>query len=319
MRGYAFNKTLPLLLYGINQYSELLLEKLQASHFNVQGFIDKRAVELGHNYNNSRVLGLEDVKLCKDVCVIITLMNALNHEVVAMQLNQLNVSKILFLPMNSIYSAYTKKMCEQYNRIVYSYDFSEVILPFYDEFRNENIQNSYTRVIQLTDNIYTVYVPFNMVYTAFKENKKYSDKPILMFKPYRLLFDYLFNNTKNIDLYLQEYGTNSCNYTNSYTNDDILKQRKQIFNVWERHFYFSDGYFEAGAPIVKWNDKGNYFNLTEGQHRILYLILKGCFFVPVQMDKCDFIKSINVIHEIVNSKSIEEWKRLLSSEIEKLS
>ena len=65
MKGYAFNKNLPLLLYGINQYSEFLLEKLEFSHFNVLGYVDKRAEELDYKYNNSRVLRIEDLSSYK--------------------------------------------------------------------------------------------------------------------------------------------------------------------------------------------------------------------------------------------------------------
>ena len=313
--GYLFNEKLPLWLYGINQYSETLIVKLKEQGFNIQGFIDKRAEELGHSMRGFKVAKIEDMQAFPDACVIITLMNALNHEAVAEQLREFGVTRILFLPMSFIYTPCVENVCDLYNRIVYLADFSETSLPYYDDLTKCNV-TSRTKIIPLSEKSYLVYVPFNMIYTAFKENKKYADKPILSFIPYRELFDYFAGISPNANLYLQEYGVYSCNYTNSYTNDFVLQSRKKLYSIWEKHYYFNDGYFDSGAPVVVWNDKGKYFNLMEGQHRILYLILKGSVFVPVRLDKRNFEKSMEVVNEMIESKSIEEWKKSLAYAIE---
>lgn len=310
MTTFEFDRSLQIYLYGINRYSELLADKLGNNGFDVHSFIDKRAKDLDYTYKSYSVVDVDAFLPNSDDCVIITLQNALNHENVARLLAEKGICRILFLPLRELYNGENRKMCNAYNSIVYFHDFSTIEIPTFDNLQAEIRE---TRIIP-DGKTKIVYVPFDLIYTATVEGD-YSDLPILDFKPYRQLFSFINGKRSDISMYLERYGVNSCNYINDYTDNQVLTQRRMLYDLWEKHYYFRDGYFEVAAPVAEWNRKG-HFNLKEGQHRILYQILKGEFFVPIRLDTETYNMSISYVVEHINSKSLQEWKECIIGHVD---
>ena len=300
-------------LYGLNTYTDKLVEKLRENGFRIKSIIDRRASELGRGHLGIEVISMETVRNISDnSCAIIMLQNALNHDGVAYELHNKGFKRIVYIPMHTPYYEYESRMCEAYNRIVYSYAFKGEEIYLYRN-GNSNDVKSMTKVIDNKD-YKTVYTPYNMIYTAVIE-KDLGDIPILMFSPYRALFEAIDGNDKYIEMYFEKYGTKSCNYSNEYDDRYVLRQREELFHEWEMHYYLHDGYFEVGAPFAKWNKNG-HFNLLEGQHRVMFQALKGEVFIPLKMSNNDYYAGIETIKKNVSMYGIAKLKQLLKKDIQ---
>ena len=125
-------------------------------------------------------------------------------------------------------------------------------------------------------------------YTKGRRNLEiYADVPLISYLPYYNMFDY-FSGTEegSIEEYLQDYGINSCNYNHTHTNESIIVQRAELYEIWNAHFQNGIQFFMSSAPLAKLNSKG-YFNLLEGQHRSLFLVRKGIYQLPIRISQED--------------------------------
>ncbi|MCR5651309.1 MAG: hypothetical protein K6F86_09040 [Lachnospiraceae bacterium] len=306
--SFVFDKDKFFLLYGINVYSEELAEVLLGTNVVTKlAYIDMRAGDYPFGYNSIPVFLPNQIQNRCESIVIIMLQNAMQHDEVAEKLHTMGFTNIIYCPMKSLYNRKVEKMGRYYNNLVYKKEllFGEII-DTYDEISKECVEK--IRIINENDDWCVVYVPFNMIYTALNE-KTYNDIPILSFRPYRVLFNWLMNNKIQGDIseYLEKYGVNSLSFISSVTDEDILRRRRMLYDIWERHFYNRDSYFEVGAPIAAYNQKG-YFNLTEGQHRVMYQILKGMILIPVRLGKQDFVDGHSSILSCLQGKSVNEMK-----------
>ena len=47
-------------------------------------------------------------------------------------------------------------------------------------------------------------------------------------------------------------------------------------------------YFVNAAPLLKWNAQRKHFNVIEGHHRLVFLMVEGLRKVPVKISRKDF-------------------------------
>lgn len=301
---YTFSKELNIYIYGVNQYSKNVKTKLQEVGLSVGAFIDRRARELQDIDGVPVISPQTDVlsKIKRDsCCVIIMLQNALQHDGIAEELFLKGIEKIIFVPMKRKYNIQIMyEMIEVYNSILlepYSC-FQEI--PYYRELLNEEatIEKETEYIIKR--------VPADILYSNPVSNLKndpnilkYADAPIMSYKPYYDMLEYFEGGEREGDLeeYLKDYGVNSCNYKHAFSNEMIILQRYELYKIWNEHFQQGMDFFCASAPAVCWNEKG-YFNLLEGQHRSLFLVKKGIYFVPVRIHKSDLAKWESEINKV---------------------
>ena len=310
MNTYAFNTNLKIILYGVNVYSKNLQKALAARNYDVCAFIDKRAQEL-RSIDNVNVYTMEQIRLLDDLksaCVIIMLQNALQHESIAKTLYDIGFSKIIFIPMKlNCHTCLADQFRRIYNLILLEQLENLDDIPFYSELLAERKKDLH--ICDISKDYLTIRVSVDAIYTnparVVKDNSnllKYADIPLVAYKPYDKLFECLQGLDDDIEEYLQDYGINSCNYSNSYQNRDIIIQRENLYNLWEEHFQNNFIFFVSSAPLAEWNQKG-YINLLEGQHRTLFLIKKGIYFVPIRVSRKDYQEfcKFNIVDEIVES------------------
>lgn len=279
-----------IIVYGFNNYAKNLISKLNNSLFEVISIIDKRYQEI-ITYNNIPIICEDDAYSIEHDVMIIALQNAMLHDDIARRFNSISADSVIFVPMK--YVAFNveedNKMREIYNYIMFEWDGTI-------EYEQGSFVKSITQDMVLKSECITKMIDNRFIYTVAKDNKdnelfhKYADVHISVFRPYNALMYYLMEDKQSdINEYLQDYGVNSCKYTNSFDNHDIIEQRRALFEIWEKHFEVKDGFFVTSAPLAEWNSNG-YFNLLEGQHRCIYLYNKLMKKIPLRITKDDYNK-----------------------------
>lgn len=285
---FEWNNKLKVMIYGVNDYSMHLVDLLKRAGFEVIAFIDRRAKELGSVLGvmvyelDDSFIEIED----PDRCAIIMLQNAMQHDGIAADLHGKGIEKIVYVPMHpKANSEYICEMTRIYNAFLIG-DFGWVRrVPCYQPECPIAAER-----LDTEDGLYcTIEVGADLVYTRMNEHAPYADVPLMSFAPFRMLFEYMAAEC-HVDFpkeYLAQWGVNSCNYANPYTDDGIVRQRGELYELWCEHFNEGMEFFRASAPLAEWNAKG-YFNLCEGQHRTMFLIVKGVRHVPLRVSKSDY-------------------------------
>lgn len=307
MQYWAWNRELKIFLYGVNRYSQKLADTLRDSDFQVLAYIDRRASEL-KNINGIDVYEMDSIFLdiCNEICVIIMLQNAMQHDEIAKELFGKGIEKIIFVPMLLNYNkVYANDLRRIYNRILLG-DLKEIEVPYYRMLVRDSVLKLVETFYVESKNYITISVSADILYTTMKEAEPYADIPLVAFKPYNQMFRYfLAEGAGDVKEYLEKYGVNSCNYTHSFTDDEIILQREMLYEIWNEHFQEGIDFFVSSAPLASWNVKG-YFNLMEGQHRTLFLLKKGIYYLPVQISREDYErwKNISIVDEIKDDELV---------------
>lgn len=290
MQYWNWNKQIDIVLYGVNRYSQQLADTFCDNGYQVLAYLDRRADELV-KVNGIDVYDMESFSYKgKEICVIIMLQNAMQHDEIAQELFKKGVEKIVFVPMSFKYKGkYTGDIIKAYNNIIQG-NFEEIEIPYYKTLIQDSNMRPREKFYTEDKNYVTILVSADILYTAIIEPEPYADVPLSAFKPYDQMFKYFLpDGAGDIKEYLEKFGVNSCNYTNSFTNDRIILQREQLYEIWNEHFQEGIDFFVSSAPGARWNSSG-YFNLMEGQHRSLFLLKKGIYYLPVQISKDDYEK-----------------------------
>lgn len=295
--NFDFNQDLKLILYGINNYAEEKYEILKRKGFQVIAFFDRRASELNRKYRIPVFTLEEEGFEAKDeICVIIMLQNAMQHDAIARDLLKKGYCKILFIPMNDyIEITAATNLREYYNYFMQEeWGMLHNIPILQKNLLFHKIDYQYS-IIKRSDNWIKAWIPIELIYTnphsaveGRKKLEKYADVPISAYYPYIEMFKYLEGESASLQ-YLEEYGVNSCHYSNGYVNLDIILQRRRLYDIYLKEINRGMDFFISSAPTVKWNDRG-FFNLLEGQHRIAFLWSKEYTYIPASLSCEDFFK-----------------------------
>lgn len=291
MKYYEWSRELKIILYGVNEYAVRLAGILRRDGFAIIAFIDRRADEL-KNVQDIPVYEMDDPYLRmkdQDRCVLIMLQNAMQHDEIAEKLSERGIEKIIYIPMRfGAHAKYAYELIEVYNAILIGNYQAIGKIPYYQYLKHIRQEQEEKQ----SGDYLTADVEADLIFTSQVEPAPYADVPLVRFAPYTTLFEYLGANENLASVpkeYLERYGVKSCNYTNTYTDQDILRQRAELYELWNEHFQAGREFFRASAPLAQWNERG-YFNLCEGQHRTLFLVTKGLRYVPVRLKREDYEK-----------------------------
>ena len=300
LNTYELNQTNDIYLYGINSYAKGQLEMLDKAGYNVKALIDQRAGEAeeycGCSVVNKAVF-LEVNQNNSNAVVVIMLQNAMQHDNLALEFMKNGISKVLFVPMNGlVHRKYAAKLRHDYNRFLFGqYGLLQDLLCVQDVLYEKKWGDLGT-LIQRDEDMLTAWVPVELLYTnpleavkGKKAQEEYSDIPIGAYKPYVDMIRYIEHGEGDMQQYLKEYGVNSCGYRNLFDDKTVLLQRKRLLDIYHTELNYGMDFFISSAPLVKWNDRG-FFNLMEGQHRSIWLMLNGIRRIPVRMDNEDYSK-----------------------------
>ena len=315
---YELNNELKIVIYGVNEQSRRLAKLLLSMNYEIILFLDRRAEEL-KEVEGIHVQELSDFtvsKIEKKICIIIALNNAMQHDEIAADLFDKGINKIIFVPMEfKYYEKFACQLREAYNQILLG-NIEEINeIPYYETLICDSSNSKDVKSVWSENEKYlTVKVMADIVYTSAKEELELigradflpmADMPLMMLRQFQNMFEYFWGGAEfgNLQEYLSDYGVNSCNYTNSYTDEQIILQRAQLYELWNEHFSEGLEFFVLSAPLAKWNDNG-YFNLTDGHHRLIFLLKKGLHYLPIRISRQDWDKWRNV--KVIDSMDIEK-------------
>lgn len=285
-----------IVLYGYNAYCREQVNKLIEVGYTVAGIIDQNPQNKGEYRGVSIKDSLEELAVSEKICVFIMLQNGMLHWDIAFGLYKNGVNRVVFLPMNiGFYSNDVQAdFIIQYNYMMEG-QYSIMQVPYLcDEmFELDKWKKCYIAK-QLDNDEYIVWASTDLVRTTLQEQEKYRDIPIADFIPYYNLFSHLSGSGTDISEYISMYGKAPFPETSVEAYNYVLNKRRGLYDFFEEKFNSGNiEYFTVAAPKVVWNKNG-YLNLCEGQHRCVYLIMKGMDKIPVRIDQItlDNLRSI---------------------------
>lgn len=302
------------ILYGAGTNGIVTKKKLERLGFNIGGFIDIRANEIGE-IDGIPVWNLDDPVCCrqsKAAVVLITVKNVFEHQRIVEQLISRGFENLLYKP----YSAFTGngslqeiKISDAFDKIIKGESPVLTDVPCTDRMLGSSFQDR--GLIADGDEI-TFWAPVALVYTnkVKDSNSSWTDINCAALFPHIELFRF-FSGDKNagphnyLTLCIQLAKQINNHSLTEQWKKNIIQNRYEVFQNME-HFYNIDSkFFIRNAPQALWNERG-YFNLTGGKHRVTYLISKGYSYIPLKVSKEDY-------HTYLNLK----WAEALQNELVK--
>ena len=289
-------------IYGAGTLGKLVGEYLLKEDVRIQGYIDKRAMEvktlIGISVYDLNVLKKNYVD---NICIIIAIKDVFEHEKIKQTLFKLGVNKIIYKAQNVLdgNGSQSENIISQiYDSIINHSFMHNTELPLiFDEGTNKEKKEW---ILCKDEEQVTAYVPCELIYTNYDEKKEYTwgDVCILGLVPHIDLFKFFAGNTD----YSEELYINFCiqnaiqqgiEITESWKKN-VIRNRNNVFRQMFYYWSMERDFFVRNAPTAKWNENG-YFNLTSGKHRAAFLVAMGQRWIPCKVAKEDY----------------EEWKKVV--------
>lgn len=292
-RKYTVTQEDEIVLYGFNLYCRERADDLIADGYNVVGIIDKDTQNRGKNYRGIPIENcIANLVVSEKICVFIMLQNGMLHWDIAFDLYKHGVRRAVFLPMRTgFYSNDVQTdLIIQYNYMIEG-NYSLMQVPYLNDEMFEKVREKKWYVARQLDSEECIaWVSTDLVRTALKEPQQYRDIPIADFTPYVYLFLNLSGEKTDLSEYIKIYGKAPFPEESEEAYLYVLNKRRALYEFFEDTFKSGNiDFFVAAAPKAVWNKNG-YLNLCEGQHRCVYLSVRGMSHVPVRINKEDIDK-----------------------------
>ncbi len=292
---YTIKKDDGIILYGYNEYCRQQVEGLLQKGYDVEGIVDQKAENFEKEYKGVRVVSdITELSFSEKNVVFVMLQNGMLHWNIAFDLYKKGIERVVFLPMQEeAFDDIHLEFIIQYNYMI-KRDYSIMRVPNLTEKVFAKNKHQMYRTVRMLDNgEYVVWMSVDVLRTTLREDEKYRDIPINEFTPYIELFLHL-SGKKDIDIseYIRLYGKTPYRAESEEAYQYTINKRSALYSFFESKY--NEGnieYFNAAAPQAVYNERG-YLNLCEGQHRCVYLLLKGMKKVPVRITG-DVLEKIN--------------------------
>ena len=322
---FDINKKTPVILYGYSTRGIPVYKQMKAAGYDVKGFFDRNAEKL-------RDQGREDIWTVEEygagnkeaIIVVICFENAIEQNNVARFLHETGYRKIVYLPMGMEYQqSAAMRMREIYNFLLEErYEFLNEI-PEYEELC---VECNTWDIVKKDKGRYTVRMPIEYVYTdniiriPYAEEKQknrefinfiheFMDIPLYRNHMYLSLYRYFSGQGELDEGYFRFQDLEGRGEDFAMYRGRLLKDRYQLYCIFEQEFNRGDAFFVDSAPRAVWNEKG-YFNLTDGHHRSAFLYTMGYSYLPIVVTEEDYIKYNGFIKDT-------EWKTIHMNECRK--
>lgn len=290
----------PMILYGAATMGGIVYSNLREKNYHVIGFFDKRADEI-NEYMELPVFQHQktaDMDL-EHVVILITVKNVFEHSAIAKELLQYGYSNIIFFPIEVLEGRGTPSHYEM--EAIYQYfadkDFSGnkiiTLQPLTKDFFQEPVNN----IVVLEESDQTLVVPLFVGELMIDQDLQHSESReinVLLLQPHIKFFQLMLGEPEGeVESYMnyciQAAKENDSIQRTKRWMDNVIANRRDIFNRLEYGSMLNSRFMVQKAPMVKWNPNG-YFNLLSGKHRCAYFISKKQFYIPVCMNKEDFFQ-----------------------------
>lgn len=279
-------------LYGTNQISVDAYYNMIKQGYNVKGIIDQRATFYQPMCINKKQFFFEN-KDNEKISIIICLNDGMKHEIVAEEIFENGIDKILFLPMQKelpfdLASHYRKSYSEFLDG-----EYDRIYIPIYKVYKKQRFE-----IIAENKNSVVFLCPYeylrvdeiverrNILNERVKNKiKRYVNCYIGEFDLYLDLFRFFAGeNAKSDDYFIYQRN-------NEKDRKELMANKRELYLLFENKFKSNIQFFYDSPAMARWNDNG-YCSVFDGLHRICFLYLKGINQFPVKIKKDDFYKMI---------------------------
>lgn len=304
--SFVLEKGSRIVIYGASGGSIKWCTEAQNQGFQIEAFLDKNAEKL-KQVNHIPVYTINDWRPNRQetIIVIIMLQNAMQHYRIMMQLYSKGIQKVLCFPVESygLQKDMLSSLRLKYNECI-RFQFGKMLegIPEYTDMLQTEEQER-KKIICENERDITLYVPFELCYTEEKKTKSFwqSDytmkamdlachyikgKNICQLRPYWELFDYLDGKRDDCRLYLDIFGKSGHVSHENYSDNQLLKDRNSLYELYCREFEQRSKFFEESAAAGRVTQEGK-IRIIDGVHRSIFLIRAGYRWIPVRLPKAE--------------------------------
>ncbi len=299
MKEFSLNKSDKIWIYGYSRIGKNIYKILQNSGYCVCGYLDRRALE----FANERVVQ-PDRKYGDCDVVIISLQSVISQMDVADELWKKGCQKIIFAAADRKYDLQkARKVRYVYERLLNGDILSEgVLIPMYEDMLvKESMDEPW--IIRRYKAYLTIWCPAELLYTPAEsmiDAKTYQRTQALGIKHWELDAPLLaaLNDPNDMGIIIQYAILHKGDPIQHMENvsklfeRDMWKHEMRIVSLWEWEYSRGLDYFIDAPPRCVWNGKG-YFNIFDGCHRSVFLLLKDMAFLPISVSHDDYGKFLD--------------------------
>ncbi len=300
-----------ILIYGTGGNGRILFHKLIRDEFNVLGFIDKRAEEIGLLEGKKVYNPQTDLKFLKEkekIVIIITIKNVFAHMKITKELFDIGFSHIIFKSLNVLHDVADKKEKEIdaiYETVVEARKTNEAI-PFgiyVPELDKIEIKLKDRLYIKEKDDLVYAWCPVELLFN-YKDAQLFAKVNMALFFPIVELYKAFLGNEAvcikecldNFYVYAGEWVVKNNEQYRDSLKKSLLESRYSVFKEMQKLFETQNDFFIDNAPHVERGDKNRFYMSSSGRNRVSFLIAKGYRYVPVKMNKKDYIGWCDLSH-----------------------
>lgn len=302
---FDINRKTPIMLYGFSTRGIPVYEQMKSAGYDVKGFFDRNAVKLRAR-GQENIWTVEEYSIGdkEETVVVICFENAIEQNKVAEYLYENGFCKIVYLPIGMEYrQSPASQMREIYNFLLEERYKLLKEIPEYEELRAEGNAGN---IIKKGNGRYTIWMPIEYVYTdniiriPYAEEKQknkefinfvhqFMDIPLYMNHIYLSLYRCFLGQGELDENYFRFQNLEDRRTDFELYKARLLKDRYQLFCIFEQEYNRGSSFFVDSAPRAVWNEKG-YFNLTDGHHRSAFLYVMGCTSLPIVITENEYMK-----------------------------
>lgn len=298
------------------------------NHYNVVGFIDKRASEIEEQYGLPVWSPDEPPRLPKEkIVVCICIKNVFEHEFIVSDLIQKGFAYFIFKPIRSLASG--EKEFEiinrNYERIFgddkQDLDYTLEPVPELKYLQTHDFKDA--AVMTYEKDVVVAAVPFeNLFFDASDWAKclKAGDgiANVASLVPQQDLFAFFNGDRGDINTYLEHCAGTIANSQKRYGEgggkikdtpawrNNILSNRRTVFAQMNESLEVRSDFFVENAPICTVDCKGRVV-MKSSKHRVAFFMVKKRKFIPVRLPRKDYEKLLHL-------SDVETLKEYLDSQ-----
>lgn len=308
------------ILYGAASIGRITCDKYKEAGLPVECFIDKRSKEIP-TFKGYRVFSLSDKEIIErmndDYYVLVSVKNVFEHSNIANQLIELGFRNIVFMPLSAINGHGNREQNQLYKAYL---DLVSGRFENVDELPKSFTKDMYVphneSVIQENETAVTAFISIDQLYTDRKKRKTpWFSRPVVCLLPHIDLFRYIAGDHRyTCERYMAfciESATNSDIAITEAWKSNIIKNRSMVYEHMAHSMELDSDFFVRNAPVVSYDHSSGVFNLNSGKHRSAFYASLKRKYIPVQIDKSDYERYLNLeaveeLSEFLTAQGIDE-------------
>lgn len=297
-----------ILIYGAASYGKRIYERFIENGYEVAGFIDRRADEVGE-FMGVRVINPENsLDEYEDAVLFVAVKNVFEHSNIVKYLLTRDLHKIIYRSyavLTGLGNDAQKRINKIYSQI--DEDSFADILPIPAVYEENIFEKRDYAVVQEAGEEVVARIPWQSVFTnRKKENSSiWSSVNVAQLIPHIAFFSYLLGNAEEgakeyLDFCEKAARRQEGIEITERWKENVIRNRKTVFQQMNLAYELEPAFFVENAPTAEWNAQAHCFNLKSGKHRAAFLIAKGNKYIPLRLSKDDYNLYCNVKDDIVD-------------------